>query len=114
MTRLEPELSVVVPVFREAARLTGLLESIVRHLEQTGADFEILVIDDGSPDDTWAEIERLAADHPQVIGVRLTRNFGKESALCAGVERARGRATRTPPVPRTAMALRRLAPITPP
>jgi glycosyltransferase involved in cell wall biosynthesis len=59
-------------------------------LEQTGCRFEIILVDDGSADDTWDRIKHEARSLPSVRAVRLSRNFGKELALCAGLERARG------------------------
>ncbi|MBQ9686831.1 MAG: glycosyltransferase family 2 protein [Oscillospiraceae bacterium] len=55
-----------------------------------GIDYELLFVDDGSKDGTWAEITRCAADDPHVVGVHFSRNFGKESAMFAGLETAKG------------------------
>ena len=52
--------------------------------------FEVILVDDGSPDDTWENIKEEAQAFPSLRAVRLSRNFGKELALCAGLERARG------------------------
>lgn len=59
-------------------------------LSELPVDFELLVVDDGSRDDTWSVLSTLVAAHPELTALRLTRNFGKESALAAGLERARG------------------------
>jgi glycosyltransferase involved in cell wall biosynthesis len=55
-------------------------------------NYEIVVIDDGSTDNTWEVLTKLQKTHPELTGIRLSRNFGKERALCAGLERAAGRA----------------------
>ena len=86
------ELSVVVPMFRESAHVPSVLSTIESHLESCTASFELIVVDDGSPDDTWDQIRRYAAGHKAVRGLHLSRNFGKEHAVTAGLELARGRA----------------------
>ena len=65
----------------------------VRHvLEQIAIPYEIVLVDDGSSDSTWPVISSEAKASPSVRGFRLSRNFGKEAALCAGLEKARGAA----------------------
>ena len=54
-------------------------------------EYEIILVDDGSPDGSWAEIERICAQFPEVIGVKLSRNFGQHYAISAGLKRARGK-----------------------
>ncbi len=85
-----PVLSVVVPVFGEGAHLPDSLATIRQHAAATGVPFEIVVVDDGSSDETWPDIERLAIRMPELHGVSLARNFGKEAAILAGLERSRG------------------------
>lgn len=87
MAGLRSGVSVVVPVFRSSPTLARLVDELSRAL--AGADHEIILVDDGSPDDSWATIQRLAGDHPTVHGLRLTRNFGQHNALIAGVRAAR-------------------------
>lgn len=86
-----PLLSVIIPVFNEASHLSASLETVQRHLSQTGVRWEIWLVDDGSADATW-EIVRahFTRDPVHFAGVRLSRNFGKEAALTAGLEHARG------------------------
>ncbi|MBO5495969.1 MAG: glycosyltransferase family 2 protein [Oscillospiraceae bacterium] len=55
-----------------------------------GIDYELLFVDDGSKDGTWQEIQRCAKEDPHVVGVHFSRNFGKESAMFAGLETAKG------------------------
>ena len=58
----------------------------------TGHPFEIVVIDDGSTDNTWAVIREVSTRDPRIVGLRLSRNFGKESAMAAGLTSCRGQA----------------------
>ncbi len=87
-----PELSVVVPVYNEADNLEALVARLVPVLERIVASHEILFIDDGSSD---ASMERLRAIHARdsrCRAVSFSRNFGKEIAIAAGLDHARGRA----------------------
>src|SRR5437870_10927617 len=86
--RPQPDLSVVVTVFDEASSLEELCRRTVDAL--TGRDFEVIVVDDGSTDGSFAVVERLHADDPRIRGVRLKRNFGQHPAMHAGLVRARG------------------------
>ncbi len=70
--------------------MPALLSGVTSALAQTRCPFELVLVDDGSPDETWKVISEEAAKLPAVRGFRLSRNFGKELALCAGLERARG------------------------
>src|SRR5438094_7094133 len=86
----QPLLSVVMPVFREGAHLPGILAAVRRFLDQCNLPYELMLVDDGSPDDTWRVITAEAKTCQAMLALRLSRNFGKESALCAGLEHARG------------------------
>lgn len=93
MTDLSQELvSVVVPVFEEAKALPTFLAAIRHVLGQCGIAYELVLVDDGSSDTTWPIISQEANASSAVRGFRLSRNFGKEAALCAGLEKARGAA----------------------
>src|SRR5712691_4332366 len=83
-------ISVVVPLYKEGPYLRAFLSELKSALHQTSCPFELVLIDDGSPDDTWQVITEEARALPTLRAVRLSRNFGKELALCAGLERARG------------------------
>ena len=85
------ELSIVVPVLDEEGSLPGLLERLTATLRELGKTYEILVVDDGSTDGTFAVLERLAAQDARLKVIRLRRNFGQTAAMAAGFERARGR-----------------------
>ena len=86
----EPLISIVIPLYNEAAHLLSFLGAIDRQLAGTGCRAELVVVDDGSADKTWSTLAEAAKTQPNLHAVRLSRNFGKELALCAGLERARG------------------------
>lgn len=85
-----PLLSVVIPAFNEADHLGDSLKEIASWTRRTGMEYELVVVDDGSSDATWSQLVELARLSPEIRGLRLSRNFGKEKALCAGLEAARG------------------------
>jgi len=84
----EPGISVVVPVFRSTDSLVALVDRVGQVLRPMG-EYEVILVDDGSPAATWEAITGIVARTPQVRGVRLGRNFGQHSALVAGVRQAR-------------------------
>src|SRR6266513_5320700 len=85
-----PEISIVIPLYNEGSHVTALLSDLKAALQQIECSFEVILVDDGSPDDMWRKIKDEARTVPSLRAVRLSRNFGKELALCAGLERARG------------------------
>jgi polyisoprenyl-phosphate glycosyltransferase len=87
-----PLISVVIPLYNEGSHLRELLSDLKTALQEVGCRFEVVLIDDGSPDDTWTRIKDEARMWSNLRAVRLSRNFGKELALCAGLERAQGNA----------------------
>ena len=87
-----PTVSVVVPVFNEAEVLDVLHRRLTETLERSGESFELVLVDDGSRDGSWERMERLAAADRRVVLVRLSRNFGHQMAITAGVDAARGQA----------------------
>jgi undecaprenyl-phosphate 4-deoxy-4-formamido-L-arabinose transferase len=85
-----PAISLVVTLYDEAATVDELVGRATTALEGLGRPWEILVVDDGSTDGTWAAVERLHAADARIRGVRFTRNFGQHPAMHAGLARARG------------------------
>lgn len=85
------DLSVIVPVFEEAGNLTPLHDRLVATLEPLGGSFELVYVDDGSRDDSFAELAAIAARDRRARVVQLRRNFGQTAAIAAGVDHARGR-----------------------
>jgi glycosyltransferase involved in cell wall biosynthesis len=87
-----PELSIVLPVFNEGPNVELLVARLTPLLTRISDGFELLFVDDGSRDDTLARIKALAAERPDIRALSFSRNFGKEIALAAGIDHARGRA----------------------
>jgi dolichol-phosphate mannosyltransferase len=87
-----PRLSIVVPVYNEEANIASLLSRIDAAVAKTAGSSEIIIVDDGSRDGTWWAICEAAAANPQIRGYRLSRNFGHQHALLAGLRQARGKA----------------------
>ena len=88
------KLSVVIPVYNEAASLPALREALTPVLDAIGLASEVILVDDGSSDDSWAAIFAWHAADPRVRALRFARNFGKEAALSAGIFHALGAAAR--------------------
>jgi undecaprenyl-phosphate 4-deoxy-4-formamido-L-arabinose transferase len=85
-----PELSVVVTLYNEAATLDELYRRTIAAVEPLDRPFELVFVDDGSTDGTFAELERLHAADERVRAVRFKRNFGQHPAMHAGLSRSRG------------------------
>ena len=83
-------LSVILPSYNEEKMIALAAETISRILDEAAIDHELLFVDDGSRDQTWAEIQRVSEENKRVVGVHFSRNFGKEAAMFAGLEHARG------------------------
>jgi dolichol-phosphate mannosyltransferase len=83
-------LSFVIPARNEAASLPELLAEVQRLMADEGYAAQVIVVDDGSSDDTWGVIDRLAAADSRILGIRLRRGFGKSAALSAGFHAAEG------------------------
>lgn len=88
-SRRAPDVSVVVPVFNEESSLRELRDEVARALE--GESYELIFVNDGSRDASGAILHELAAEHPEVVAVDLSRNFGQHPAVLAGFSVARGR-----------------------
>jgi len=82
-------LSVVVPVYNSAGTLAALVERVGAVLDARGGEWELVLVNDGSTDESWARIEELARG-PRVRGLDLARNYGQHNALLAGIRAARG------------------------
>lgn len=83
-------LSVILPSYNEEKMIPTAAERLASILEGAGIDYELLFVDDGSKDSTWKMIERSAENNSHIVGIHFSRNFGKESAMFAGLEKARG------------------------
>ncbi|MFC3415172.1 glycosyltransferase family 2 protein [Algoriphagus hitonicola] len=85
-----PHLSIISPVFQSASLVEPLVREIVQAIEPLNPDFEIILVEDGSTDDSWQEITRVTEIFPQVKGIKLSRNFGQHYAITAGLDQASG------------------------
>lgn len=87
-----PDISVVIPVFNEGANLRPLVARLIPALETARVSFEAIFVDDGSHDESLAEIRALCAQDGRFKALSFSRNFGKEVAIAAGLDHASGRA----------------------
>ncbi len=90
-----PEISVVSPLYNERTNVAPLVEGLGAVFGAAAIDYELVLVDDGSSDGTWDAISEISARDPRVRGVALSRNFGHQGALLAGLNHARGRAVVT-------------------
>ena len=82
-------LSIVIPVYRSAESLPELIAELGRALPTLTDTYEVILVDDGSPDNSWQIIDRLAREHPWLRGITLMRNYGQHNALLCGIRAAR-------------------------
>jgi len=90
VSRAVPQLSVVIPVYGCAAALPELHQRLTAAVAGFTADYELIFVNDHSPDASWVGVQQLAAHDPHVMGLNLSRNFGQHAALTAGLDRATG------------------------
>lgn len=84
------DISIIVPVYRSANILADLHERVVSVMESEGNSFELVLVDDCSPDNSWAVISQLAQEDARVTGIQLMRNYGQACATLAGLQAAHG------------------------
>lgn len=84
------DISVIVPLFNEEESLAKLSEWIDRVMKENSLSYEIIMVDDGSKDDSWKVIEGLSENNPCIRGIKFRRNYGKSAALNVGFEHAEG------------------------
>lgn len=87
---LRPHLSLVVPLFNEESMIQPLVDRLHGAFEALGSTYEVILVNDGSTDDTALLIDQVAHKNPWFIGVHLSRNFGHQAAVSAGLETASG------------------------
>lgn len=83
-------ISIVIPAYNEAENIQEIYERISKEFSMLKEDFEVIFVDDGSKDETFFRISTLTLNHKNVIGVKFSRNFGKEAAIFAGLHQASG------------------------
>lgn len=88
------EISVVIPVYKAEENLDELIETLLSQLRLITNSYEIILVDDGSPDDSWLKIVSNSKCHPEYVkGVKLSRNFGQHYAITAGIDNCTGKWT---------------------
>jgi len=90
MSLKSPFFSIVSPVYRAELLVDLLVETIIREVSLITSDFEIILVDDGSPDKSWEKMEQIAFADKRVKALRLSRNFGQHYAITAGLDAAKG------------------------
>jgi glycosyltransferase involved in cell wall biosynthesis len=83
-----PNLSIVIPCYFSGANLPEIVAALHAELPGFSADYEIILVNDGSTDDTWQHIQEACNADSRVLGINLMRNFGQHNALLAGIRRA--------------------------
>ena len=84
------DISVVIPVYGCRAALEELHRRLCENLEKICLDFEIILVDDNCPQNSWEEIEKICAVDKRVVGLHMSRNFGQIRAITAGLDKCRG------------------------
>ena len=84
------DISVVIPLYNEAESLPELAAWIERVMDDHDFSYEVIFVDDGSTDDSWATIRRLQEKNPNLHGISFRRNYGKSPALNTGFNAAKG------------------------
>ena len=87
---MRPHLSIVSPVYKAEKIVAQLVNQIKKHVSPITDDFEIILVEDGSPDDSWQSIENECKAESRVKGIKLSRNFGQHYAITAGLDHANG------------------------
>jgi len=82
--------SVIIPVYNEAKQIGSTVRSVTENLKAAECSYKIILVDDGSRDSSWEQISLLSNNDHDITAIKFSRNFGKESAICAGLERASG------------------------
>ena len=85
------DVSVVVPLYNEEESLPELVEQLLASLRPSGERFELVLVNDGSSDQTAAVLEQVSQEVPELVGVLLRKNYGQTAAMAAGFDVARGR-----------------------
>lgn len=83
-------ISIVSPIYNASLTVEALCQEIIKALESYDAKIEILLVDDGSPDNSWECIEKLSKKDSRIKGIKLSRNFGQHYAITAGIDHAKG------------------------
>ncbi len=83
-------ISIVMPVYNEGKHIASSVKTVEKILKDANIKYEFVLVDDGSKDNSWGVLSELSDNDPLIRSVRLSRNFGKEAALCAGLDETKG------------------------
>jgi glycosyltransferase involved in cell wall biosynthesis len=90
MKKYSDKISVLIPVFNNQGVLDELNKRLVQILSQICNEYEIVLVDDGSKDNSWEKIAALKKQNPHIVGIKLMRNFGQQNAIAAGLDHVSG------------------------
>ncbi len=90
---MAPELSIVIPVYNENENIAPLYQEVTAALTDLGRSYEVIVVDDGSADDSFARLAEVHRQDPRWRVIRFRRNFGQAAGFAAGFAAARGRSS---------------------
>ena len=85
-----PHLSIAIPVYQAEEVIDELVKRLVKNLIPITEAFEIILVDDGSQDRSWAKIEENCLKEPRIRGIKLSRNFGQHCAISAAIDHSQG------------------------
>ena len=88
--KIQPYISIVSPVYKAEHIVDELVKQLMSAIEPITDNYEIILIEDHSPDSSWIKIQQQCTKHPNVKGIKLSRNFGQHSAIAAGLHHATG------------------------
>ena len=86
----KPYISIISPVYKAEEIIPELVKRIEESVSKLTGKYEIILVDDSSPDNSWKEISKICSDNLKVKGVKLSRNFGQHNAIMAGLNNCRG------------------------
>jgi len=88
---MNPSMTVIIPVYRGASTIKSVVDATVGAFETWGVSGEVILVDDGSPDEAWSVIKKICEEYPQQVrAIRLMRNFGQHNAIMCGLRHTRG------------------------
>lgn len=90
-TDLDLFLSIVIPLYNEEESVPALMDSVLKTCRSFDYKYEIILVDDGSSDNTWSLIEEAALNSPETTGIRLRKNCGQTAAMVAGISYSKGK-----------------------
>src|SRR5947207_13069451 len=88
--KIGPFISVVSPVYNAEHILETLIERVAEQVARITDEYEIILVEDGSQDESWSKIGAICSKHKKVRGIKLSRNFGQHHAISAGLEHSQG------------------------